>query len=172
MAAVGMGTPAADVKRELVAGLRAALEGELANMRRAAADARAAATHEEAKPENDKDTRALEASYLAGAQAARVRELEASLKALEQLVLLELEGKPIQATALVTLEDEDGARTTFWLAPLGGGTSVTTSAGPTQVLTPQSPLGKQLLGRTEGEVVEMRAKAGPRVRELTIVSVR
>ena len=161
---------AENVKRELVDGLRATLDAELANMRRAAADARAAATHEEAKPENDKDTRALEASYLAGAQAARVRELEASLKLLDQLAPLELEGKPIQATALVTLEDEDGARTTFWLAPVGGGTSLASSAGPVQVLTPQSPLGKQLLGRTEGDVVEIRGKAG--LREMTIVSVR
>jgi transcription elongation GreA/GreB family factor len=166
----GLGNEAKIKKNELVAALRSALEGELANMRRAAADARAAATHEEAKPENDKDTRALEASYLAGAQAARVRELEGSLKLLDQLPLLDLEGKPIQSTALVTLEDEDGARTTFWLAPLGGGTSLASSAGPAQVLTPQSPLGKQLLGRTEGDVIEVRGKTG--LREMTIVSVR
>jgi len=34
------------------------------------------ATHEENKPENDKDTRALEQSYLARGQAQRVVELQ------------------------------------------------------------------------------------------------
>ena len=67
----------ATAKKALVATLVEKLDNELANMKRAAKDAREAATHEEAKPENDKDTRALEASYLAGAQAARVRELDA-----------------------------------------------------------------------------------------------
>src|SRR4051794_21630371 len=102
-----------NIKRALVAALLAKLDEELANMRRAAKDAREAATHEEAKPENDKDTRALEASYLAGAQAARVRDLEGAVKAIGSLPLLDLEGKPIQSSAIVTLEDEDEARTTF-----------------------------------------------------------
>ena len=41
------------------------VEGEIATMRKAALDAAEGATHAEAKPENDKDTRAIEASYLA-----------------------------------------------------------------------------------------------------------
>src|SRR6188768_3098485 len=112
------------MKRWLGEALLAKLEGELTTMRRAAKDAREAATHEEAKPENDKDTRALEASYLAGAQAARVREIEVAMKGIEGMRLLDLAGgKPIQASAIVTLEDEEGDRTTFFLAPYGGGTT-------------------------------------------------
>src|SRR6478609_990004 len=96
------------VKRALVDALLAKLEEELATMRRAAKDARDAATHEEAKPENDKDTRALEASYLAGAQAARVRDIEGAIKSVGSMPLLDLaEGKAIQSSAVVTLEDED-----------------------------------------------------------------
>ena len=44
-----------------------------------------AATHEENKAENDKDTRAIEAGYLAGAQADRVRELQGAITAFEKL---------------------------------------------------------------------------------------
>ena len=95
-------------------------------MKRAARQAREAATHEESKPENDKDTRALEASYLAGAQAARARELEGAIKAVKGMPLLDFgEGKTIQSSAIVTLEDEDGARTTLFLAPFGGGIRLT-----------------------------------------------
>ena len=141
-------------------------------MDRAARAAHEAATHEESKPENDKDTRGLEASYLAGAQAARVRDLEGAIKAIGQLDLLDLArpGSAIQSSALVVLEDEDGARTTFFLAPFGGGTTVSDGSISAQVVTPQSPLGRMLLGRTEGDVIEMRGKAG--LREMTILEVR
>src|SRR5689334_15476986 len=104
MPAVGDRT---DAKQALVASLMAKLEAELETMRRAAKDAREAATHEEAKPENDKDTRALEASYLAGAQAARVRELEGSIRMIAAMPLVDCSaGGTIQASAVVTLEDE------------------------------------------------------------------
>lgn len=160
-----------DIKRALVADLLATLEAELVTMRKAASDARAAATHEEAKPENDKDTRALEASYLAGAQAARVRELEGAIKSIGAMTLLALrEGAVIQASALVTLEDEDGSRSVFFVAPFGGGATLSADGAAAQVITPQSPLGQALLGRAQGDVIELRGRGA--ARELTIVEVR
>lgn len=138
-------------------------------MRRAAKDAREAATHEEAKPENDKDTRALEASYLAGAQAARVRDLEASIKMITAMPLVDCSaGALIQASAVVTLEDDDGKRTTFFCAPVGGGIVLAHGDSSIQVVTPQSPRGRALLGRSNGDVIEVGGKP---VRELTIVDV-
>jgi transcription elongation GreA/GreB family factor len=158
-------------KRLVLAGLIAQLEADLAAMTKAARDAHAAATHEEAKPENDKDTRALEASYLAAGQAERVRELEGAIKALGRLEVRALgEGAIISASALITLEDDDGAESTYFLAPHGGGLRVALADGAVQVLTPQSPLGQALLGRTRGDVVELRARG--RLRELTVVDVR
>jgi hypothetical protein len=62
------------LKQELVALLAADLE----TAERAQQAAREGATHEEAKPENDKDTRALEQSYVARGQAKRVEELGGS----------------------------------------------------------------------------------------------
>lgn len=161
-------------KQALVAALLAKLEDELANMRRAAKDAREAATHEEAKPENDKDTRALEASYLAGAQAARVRELEGAVKAITGMPILDLSGKVIQASAVVTTEDEDEERTAFFLAPYGGGVTLTAAGITVQVVTPQSPRGQALLGKREGDVIEVRAadvRGKVTTRELTIVEL-
>jgi transcription elongation GreA/GreB family factor len=139
-------------------------------MRKAAYDAAEAATHAEAKPENDKDTRALEASYLAAGQAERVRALESALKLLTALELRDIgKATPICASALVTLEDEDGARTTFFMTPHGGGVRLESEGTSVQVVTPQSPLGKALLGRTHGETFELRGKSG--LREMTIVDV-
>ncbi len=142
-------------------------------MRRAAYDAAEAATHAEAKPENDKDTRALEASYLAAGQAERVRALEAAAKVLAGLELKEI-GKttPICASAVVTLEDDDGTRAMFFMSPHGGGVRLELEGAPgasVQVVTPQSPLGKALLGRVHGDTIELRGKSG--VREMSIVEV-
>jgi transcription elongation GreA/GreB family factor len=164
-----------EAKRAMVSALLAKLEAELGTMRRAAKDAREAATHEEAKPENDKDTRALEASYLAGAQAARVRELEGAIKAIAAMPLLAFgQGAVIQASAVVTLEDEAGESTVFFVAPFGGGTTVSANGIEAHVLSPQSPRGRALLGRSVGDVIEAQAarpSTRPVNRELTIVDV-
>lgn len=158
-------------KKALVDALVVKLEEELANMRRAAKDAAQAATHAEAKPENDKDTRALEASYLARGQAARVAEIETSLKELGGMALLDLVGKIVQASAVFALEDEEGDVSWFFYAPVGGGTSLAVGllSSAVQVLTPTSPMGAAVLGRSQGDVIELRVKGKPR--ELTLVDV-
>ncbi len=171
-AALLIGSPhvSRERKRTLLAGLLAHVESEIATMRKAAYDAAQAATHEEAKPENDKDTRALEASYLAAGQAERVRELETAVKVLTQLELKDI-GKttPICASAVITLEDDDGTRSMFFMSPHGGGVRLELEAASVQVVTPQSPLGKALLGRLHGDVIELRGKSG--LREMSIVEV-
>ncbi|MBS2017756.1 MAG: GreA/GreB family elongation factor [Deltaproteobacteria bacterium] len=165
-----MATRAPDLKRALLEKLLAHLDAERAATVRAHDDARIAATHAEAKPENDKDTRALEASYLAAGQAARVAELEVAAKVLGTMELRAFGAStPIQSTAIVTLEDDDGAESTFFVAPHGGGVKLEAEGRAFQVVTPQSPLGQALLGRTQGDVVELRAKG--KVREMTILSV-
>jgi transcription elongation GreA/GreB family factor len=157
-------------KRALLDALVAQVEAEIATMRKAAYDAADAATHAEAKPENDKDTRALEASYLAAGQAERVRELESARKLLRGLELRDV-GKttPICASAVITLEEEDGARTVFFLSPYGGGVKLDLDGVKVHVVTPQSPLGKALLGRAHGDTIELRGKSG--LREMAIVDV-
>ena len=157
-------------KRALLGSLVVQVELEIATMRKAAYDAAEAATHAEAKPENDKDTRALEASYLAAGQAERVRELESALKLLLGLEVRELgTTTPICASAVITLEDDDGVRTVFFMSPHGGGSKLDLDGVVVQVVTPQSPLGKALLGRTHGDTIELRGKSG--LREMSIIDV-
>jgi hypothetical protein len=78
------------------------------------------ATHEESRAENDKDTRALEATYLARGQAKRVAELSDGLARLASITSrLTPEHAPVRLGALVEIEHDLG---TLWylLADRGG----------------------------------------------------
>jgi transcription elongation GreA/GreB family factor len=154
-------------KRALVAKLRDQIASEIAIAVRAAKDSASAATHEEAKPENDKDTRSTESSYLARGQAERVRDLERTDNALQFLDLPAC--TVVAAGALAELESDDG-RHTYFMAPLGGGMKTTLEGTEIQVITPQSPLGHALLGRHAGDTVELRLRGTKR--EYEILSVR
>jgi transcription elongation GreA/GreB family factor len=111
-----------------------------------------AATHEENKPENEYDTRGLEASYLAGAQSKRVSEIEEALVVCKQIKLRNFNSSdPIAPTALVELES-DGKITYVFLMPKGGGIHLNQQGRSIQVITGTSPLGEALLGLKVGDV--------------------
>ncbi len=155
-------------KEALLRELVAALEASLAASRAAHADARAGATHEEARPENDKDTRALEQSYLARGQAQRVEALEAGLAAVRALPVEPARGPdPAAAPGSLVEAEEDGQPRRYLLAPEGGGLRL---EGDVQVVTPRSPLGQALVGKRAGEVVEVTLAGRSRVLELTRVA--
>lgn len=160
-----------DEKAALLAALLADVEEALAVMEKAAQTAREAAAHPEMRPENDKDTRALEAGYLASGQSARAAELKrqvAELRALRPRAFSDRDR--VDLLALVEVADEDGRRTRYFLAPTGGGKRLGAGAGSVTVLTAGSPLGDALLGRACGDVVEV-VLAG-KARELEIVALR
>jgi Transcription elongation factor, GreA/GreB, C-term len=153
------------LKEELAARLREQLE----ILERAHESARAAATHEEAKPENDKDTRALEQSYIARGQALRVEEVRGGLADVEAMPLRSFSSEhPVALGALLVAEEEGGAQRAFFLAPHGGGTSL--AGGSVQVLTPQSPLGRAFLGKRVGD--DCQAQVAGRTLELSVLEVR
>ena len=144
-----------------------ALAADLAVRERAYRAAREAATHDEAKPENDKDTRALELTYLARGEALRIEELRVAVAEVQAMAVGDVgEGEPVRLGALVATE-EGGVAALFWLAPYGGGSRL--DGGAVQVLTPKAPLGQALLGKRAGD--ECEALLAGRRRSLTIVSV-
>jgi transcription elongation GreA/GreB family factor len=147
------------------------LAESLAQALHAAEGTRKDATHEEAKPENDKDTRALEQSYLARGQAMRAEQLFEERELLRFMPLPSFGGAVAVAAAgaLVALEAEDGAMRTLFLAPAAGGTEVIVDGSTVQVVTPASPLGAAVLGRSQGDEVILSVR-GQR-REYVIVSV-
>lgn len=141
-------------KMALLSQLRAVLEAELEVLVRSATAAKDAATHAENKPENKYDTRGLEASYLAGAQEGRAAELRRDIALLDKIPLRTFgPGDKIAATALVTVE-KDGAETTYFVMPVGGGSRLNGKDGPVIVVTPQAPLVRAMQeGRETVEVV-------------------
>ncbi len=160
----------ADVdKRALIAALQADIARAVLVLTRAADEAREAATHEESKPENDKDTRAIEAGYLAGAQAGRARDLNRAAAALGALDLRSFGAdEPISSAALVELSHE-GAAQHYFLAPQGGGMRAVVGGLTVQVITPQSALGRELLGKTAGSEVEVSVQGQMRAYEIVRV---
>jgi transcription elongation GreA/GreB family factor len=156
-------------KLELVQKLVTALRTERDTADRLARETADAANHPEARPENDKDTRKVELSYLAQGQAARARELESTITALLAQPPRAFEAdEAIALGALVVLESADKVERVL-ICSGGGGTSVEDEHGTVRIVTFEAPLGRALLGKTAGEEIEL-VVAG-RKRELTIVSV-
>lgn len=152
----------AALKAELVAQLTAALE--IAQAAHAAAVE--GATSDEARPENDKDTRGLEQSYLARGQALRVAELEAAVADTTALAPRAFTSQDRVALGALVSVDEDDAQHRFFLVPHGGGSLL---SGGVQVVTPSSPLGRALLGAREGDEVEVRLPG--KLRSLVIAAI-
>lgn len=70
-----------------------------------------------------------------------------------------LKGERIKLGSLVEVEDGEGGKTLF-IAPAGAGEELEGPGGDGffQVVTPVSPLGKGLLGKKVGDVVEVMVK--------------
>lgn len=154
-------------KAELKAELVRVVEAALATAVAAHQAATEGATHAEAKPENDKDTRALEASYMARGQAVRVEELRTGLAAVQALTTRAFgAGDPVALGALVTVADDDGERR-YLVAPDGGGAAL--AAGAVQVITPRSPIGRALVGKRLGD--DCTVVVGGKSRDLEIVAL-
>lgn len=157
-------------KREIVQKAVQRLLADAEAMRRSAEHTRAGAFHEENRAENDKDTRATEASYLARGQAMRVEDTEEEATRLRFLELPDFDSeRPIGLGALVEV-DVEGARRSYLIVPVAGGLRVPQTGGEVTLLTPASPVGRALVGRLEGDVVEVRVRGA--LREHEILSVR
>jgi transcription elongation GreA/GreB family factor len=163
-------TPQQADKTELIAQLVAQLQTEIPAIRQRAKASADAATHEENRPENDKDMRSTEASYVARGQAAQVRDAEAALALLAVFVPRPFaEGEPIALSAIVEVEAQ-AQSATYFLVPAAGGRKLSLGDRKISSLTKDSPLGRALMGLTEGESAVVPAPQGTRAVE--VVGVR
>ena len=138
-------------KRALIQKITAQLVRELEIYFRAAQFSRAEATHESNKAENKYDTRGLEASYLARGQSQQAAELEAAIAEYQKLGVKKFAaGDAINLGALIELEMA-GEKNFYFLGPRAGGTEIIHDKKEILVITPQSPLGEQLMGKQAGD---------------------
>ena len=146
-------------KNDLIALIIEKLSADLELFTDAARTAHEAATHEENQPDNKYDTLALEASYVAQGQANRAQELRCALDAYRSMPLVTSTGV-VHLSSLVDIEGEDGTRRTVFIGPVEGGMKISCSGDEIMVITPLSPLGKELVGKSPGDVVELAVGTG------------
>lgn len=125
------------------------------------------ATHEQAKPENDKDTRGLEQSYLARGQALRIADQTAQLAILKAMSLRPLSNDAAgDVGTLVTLEEDDKLQR-YLILPHGGG--LVLDDGAVQVVTPSAPICRAMIGKHVGD--ETVLTLGGKKRELVVDAI-
>ena len=147
-------------KNALVKKIIAHLAGELELYEKAARASHAEATHESSKAENKYDTRGLEASYLARGQSRQFAEIVQSIKEFEALPLRKFGPKDeIDLGALIELAGKS-ERSFYFIGPRAGGTEVVHEKKEVLVITPQSPLGSQLLGKKKGDRLQIELAGG------------
>jgi transcription elongation GreA/GreB family factor len=144
--------------------LLALLEQQLAAARAAHTAATEGAISDEARPENDKDTRGLEQSYLARGHAGRVAELEAGIVAVTALSTAPATRAALGA--LVVIDEDDESRE-LYVAGAGGGLTLD---GNITVVTPTSPVGRALLGKQVDDECDLVAGGKQRTLVITAVS--
>lgn len=129
------------------------------------------AFHEDNRPENDKDMRSTEVSYLARGLAERVAQAMEDVAALSVFEPRTFSGvTPIGASALVLLEDEDTEELSiYFITPVGGGLRLSVADETVFTLSPQSPLGQELQGLRQGDELSFVTPRGRR--DLLIVEV-
>lgn len=149
-------SPAPFTKAELLDAVRSSLDEELAAVERVAAMARDEATSEETRSEGKYDTRATEASYLARGQAVRVAELRGLCAWFR-----ELESHPSEGgVGLGSLVQVSGPRPGWLLLAPAGGPTVQVGGASVRLISPDSPLGKAMVGVEQGDAFEVEGPQG------------
>lgn len=148
----------------------AQLQRELDLQARAAHDSREEATSEESKSEGKYDMRSQEAAYLAEGQARLAMEIGESLALYHALDVADLPaGSAAAAGALITLEARNRSAI-YFLGPRNGGLEVVVGDDTVTVVTPASPLGRQLVGRRAGDAVQLPGRTGPTTHRIASVA--
>jgi len=141
------------MKDQLVSQITARLRQQLATMTDAAKTAHEASTGDEGKAEGKYATRALEASYLAGAQAEQSQALSHSLHIFESLQLDDFPPDAKAGAGALVETELDGEINYFLLTPCAGGITIPYEAGELTTLSPEAPLYQDLLDKQAGDLL-------------------
>ena len=147
-------------KKLVLKGLKESLEKELAGIKLASEAAQSLNQSNDLKSESKYDTRAIESGYLAGAQKARVEQLEGELEMLEEIDL-ELPTVSVATGHLVELE-YSGRIQNYFLSPASGGTLLQVEGQAVLVISVFSLLGRELVESGQGDEVEIETPRGNR----------
>ena len=144
-----------DSKHDLIQHVLQTLQKDLDVLRKAALETHKSSTSAESKAEGKYDTRGLEASYLAEAQAGQVVQLEESIAKFKLIPTEELDGDEPIASGAMVIVSTDAEDFAYLILPAGGGIQLAHQGLDFTVITPDSPIGSILLGKNVGEQVEL-----------------
>ena len=134
-----------------------ALMGELHALERVSDVTREEVTSDETRSEGKYDTRSTEASYLARGQAWRIAQLRQLVAWADQLSTTPPSNTVVCLGSLAQIESEEIAH--YFVAPAGG-TRITVDEQTVRVVSPDSPLGKALIGIGVDEDFQFESPAG------------
>ena len=139
-------------KNEFVEQVIKALQADYEISLSAVNEAAETATHEENVARSKYETKAVEAAYLVEGQLRRNAELEQEIAAFRSMRVREFNNKSrVLLSALVELESSDGSVQEVFIGPQAGGRQI---LGVT-IVTPLSPLGKAILGKSVGDDISV-----------------
>lgn len=141
-------------KKKIVEALIEKLNTELVDIEGAARSAKDLATGDQSKSEGKYDTRAIEASYLAGAQAKRVEEIKLDIQMLEDLSQNIEASTKLQLGSLGLISCNSQQRL-YFLSSTSGGSMLMIDNHPILVISVFSPIGDAALGLGVGESFEV-----------------
>jgi transcription elongation GreA/GreB family factor len=161
-------------KRTLVAQLESKIRDTAQVAERASAAAAEVAREGATPHEQREDARvAIEFGSLARGQGHRLERARADLDALRTFRPPTIaSGGRVAVGAVVEIEDEDNREgRTFFLAPVGAGVELTVPGGDgfLTVVTPASPVGRRVVGRRVGDVVEVTVEGETRYWKIVFV---
>jgi len=156
-------------KEALIEQLRTRVATDIALLTESQRTIQAGATHEQSRPEDDKDTRAVESSYLARGLADRVADLRHAAALLASFRPKQFGvDDAVALGALVRLESSTGDAS-YFVVPAAGGLELEVEGGSVTSVTPTAPLGAALIGLFLDEDVEVSTPKGSR--SFTLVAI-
>ena len=133
------------------------LRADFENRLRVSKKTREQGNNSESRAEGKYDTLSIEENYLADGLAKQAESASQAITLIEKMQLHAFaDNDPIDLGALIEIQFAH-ATEWFFLAPVAGGTEVTYAGTPVTVVTPESPVGKQLLGSHAGGKIKSPA---------------
>ncbi|MBT7609656.1 MAG: hypothetical protein HN576_07860 [Bacteriovoracaceae bacterium] len=152
-----------ELKIEFIDKIRNQLKTDLETLQKIAEKEKSFATSKEMQAEGKYDTRKVEASYLAGAQARRVEELKQNYLKLKNFSCKD-HSKNLEITVGSLIEcfkedDINSSKCYYFISPGIGGLSFELNNKKIQIVSRFSPIGKALLASHVEDEFELKIKS-------------
>tara|TARA_B110000977_G_C11027831_1_gene473952 strand:- start:376 stop:852 length:477 start_codon:yes stop_codon:yes gene_type:complete len=136
------------------------LNAELTTANAASEQAHASATHSENVADNKYDTLAVEAAYLAHGQSVRITQIHQYIANYRQLMSIRSpDNASIHIGHTVTIYDASDKLQRLFIGPSAGGIRLFIDNLEILTITPQTPMGKALMGKAVDDEITLEVGA-------------